>query len=265
MSTWVWAIIWMHRPCGTYRVPCEKLLCVAQNKSIFTLFHLRTNLARCMLWAEYEAVIRAGNPLKKQSLPHAYAGLKAGCLRNTICVYSACVQKRLQTTDFKDVFVGLMGPRPSRVKTAPRKVVAVRLFLITEQVIYLCRLSSVFDTSLHFFGRLLLKAASHCLVCSPHRLCFRASSVDAGVWWGKERVERERERSSAFLCRSCCYQPFDSMNRSSEVTSRCHQIRSAPDCTNLLPPNFGTVADFCSAPSPPVQETSPQSACSRCL
>lgn len=76
-----------------------------------------------------------------------------------------------------------MGLRPSCVKTAPRKVVAVRLlFMITEQVIYICILSSsAFDTSLDFFGRLLLKAASHCLVCNPHRLRFRASSVDAGV------------------------------------------------------------------------------------
>lgn len=64
-----------------------------------------------------------------------------------VCVYSACVQKWLQTTDFKDIFVGLMGLRPSCVKTAPRNVVAVRLFMITEQVIYICILSSAFDTS----------------------------------------------------------------------------------------------------------------------
>lgn len=74
-----------------------------------------------------------------------------------------------------------MGLRPSCVKTAPRKVVAVRLFMITEQVIYKCILSSAFDTSLDFFSRLRSKAASHCLVCNPHRLRFGASSVDAGV------------------------------------------------------------------------------------
>lgn len=160
-----------------------------------------------------------GDPLKRQSLSHAYAGLKACCSQNTICVYSACVQKWLQTTDFKDIFVGLMGLRPSCVKTAPRKVVAVRLFVITEQVIYICILSSAFDTSLDFFGRLLLKAASHCLVCNPHRLRFRASSVDAGVWWGKSKgEEREREKRCLSNRRSCFNQCFDLMNHSSKVT-----------------------------------------------
>lgn len=39
---------------------------------------------------------------------------------------------------------------------------------------------------------LAFKAASHCLVCNPHRLSFRASSVEAEVWWGKREGE-ERE------------------------------------------------------------------------
>lgn len=79
-----------------------------------------------------------------------------------------------------------MGLKPSCVKTAPGKVVAEQLFMITEQVIRICILTSVFDTSLNSFSRFsLLKAASCCLVCSPHRLHFRASSAEAGVWWGK--------------------------------------------------------------------------------
>lgn len=42
---------------------------------------------------------------------------------------------------------------------------------------------------------LAFKAALHCLVCNPHRLSFRASSVEAEVWWGKrEGEERERGR-----------------------------------------------------------------------
>lgn len=53
--------------------------------------------------------------------------------------------------------MGLMGLCPSCVKTAPRKV-AVRLFMITEQVIYICIFSNVFDTPpLNFSGHLLLK------------------------------------------------------------------------------------------------------------
>lgn len=60
-----------------------------------------------------------------------------------------------------------MGLRPSCVKTAPRKVVAVRLFMITEQAIYICILSSAFDTSLDFFGRLLLKAGLALLGMQP--------------------------------------------------------------------------------------------------
>lgn len=78
--------------------------------------------------------------MKKQSLPHAYAGIKA-------CRKSVFTLKWLETTDFKDIFVGLMGLRPSCVKTAPRNVVAVQLFMITEQVIYICILSSACDTS----------------------------------------------------------------------------------------------------------------------
>lgn len=41
------------------------------------------------------------------------------------------------------------------------------------------------------------KADLRCLVCNPHRLSFRASSVEAEVWWGKregEEKEKERER-----------------------------------------------------------------------
>lgn len=39
------------------------------------------------------------------------------------------------------------------------------------------------------------KADLRCLVCNPHRLSFRASSVEADVWWGKrEGEEREKEK-----------------------------------------------------------------------
>lgn len=74
-----------------------------------------------------------------------------------------------------------MELRPSYVKTAPGKVVAVWLLVITEQVIYICMLSSAFDTSINYIGCSHLKPALCCLVCNPHRLCFRASSMDAGV------------------------------------------------------------------------------------
>lgn len=66
------------------------------------------------------------------------------------------IQKWPQTTNTKNIFVRLMGLCPSSVKTAPRKP-ATRLFMITEQVIYICIFSNVFDASSDFFGRLLFK------------------------------------------------------------------------------------------------------------
>ena len=86
-----------------------------------------------------------------------------------------------------------MGLWPSCVKTAPRKV-AVRWFVITEQVIYICIFSSAFDTPLDFFGRSLLKQpytawyATHTGSPSGHHQ-WRLKSDEE-----KERVRRERER-----------------------------------------------------------------------
>lgn len=137
--------------------------------------------------------IRVGHSLKKQTLPHAYARIKAFRSQNTIWGFTAYVQKCLQTTDLKDIFVGLMGLWPSCVKTAPRKV-AVWLFMITEQVIYICIFSSPFDTPLNSFGRLLLKQpytawyATHTGSPSGHHQ-WRLKSDEE-----KERVEREGER-----------------------------------------------------------------------
>lgn len=110
------------------------------------------------------------------------------------------VQKCLQTTDMKDIFVRLMGLCPSSVKTAPRKA-AARLFAITEQVIYICIFSNVFDTASRLLWTFAFKAASCYLVCNPHMLSFRASSEQAEVWWGEKRREwrgrgkNERENS----------------------------------------------------------------------
>lgn len=112
----------------------------------------------------------------------------------------ACVQKCLQTTDMKDIFVRLMGLCPSSVKTAPRKA-AAQLFAITEQVIYICIFSNVFDTASRLLWTFAFKAASCYLVCNPHMLSFRASSEQAEVWWGEKRREwrgrgkNERENS----------------------------------------------------------------------
>lgn len=127
--------------------------------------------------------------------------MKAFCSRIPIWVYSACVQKCLQTTDLKYIFVGLMGPRPSCVKTAPRKscCLVVRdywtghLYMHIQQLVwYPSRL----------LWPLAFKAALYCLVCNPHRLCFRASSEEAEVWWGKrEAEEREKnERENSLHC-----------------------------------------------------------------
>ena len=67
--------------------------------------------------------------------------------------------------------------------------------MITEQVIYICIFSSVFDTPSRLLRSLAFKAAIYCLVCNPHRLSFRASSVEAEVWWGKkERVKGKRRK-----------------------------------------------------------------------
>lgn len=38
------------------------------------------------------------------------------------------------------------------------------------------------------------KAALYCLVCNPHRLSFRASSVEAEVWWGKREGEESEKK-----------------------------------------------------------------------
>lgn len=138
-------------------------------------------------------VIRVGDPLKKQTLLHACAGIKTFCSQNTIWVSFVCVEKCLQTTDLKDIFVGLMGLWPSCVKTA-RRHAAVRLFVITEQVIYICIFSSAFDTPLDFFGRLLLKQtcaawyATHTGSPSGHHQ-WRLKSDEE-----KERVKRRRKR-----------------------------------------------------------------------
>lgn len=43
------------------------------------------------------------------------------------------------------------------------------------------------------------KAAVHCLVCNPHRLSFRASSVEAEDWWGK-RGGRRKKRENYLHC-----------------------------------------------------------------
>lgn len=88
-----------------------------------------------------------------------------------------------------------MGLWPSCVKTAPRKA-AVRLFVITEQVIYICIFSSVFDTPLDFFGRLLLKQtytawyATHTGSPSGHHQWRLKSDEEK-----REGEERERERA----------------------------------------------------------------------
>lgn len=86
-----------------------------------------------------------------------------------------------------------MGLWPSCVKTA-RRHAAVRLFVITEQVIYICIFSSAFDTPLDFFGRLLLKQtcaawyATHTGSPSGHHQ-WRLKSDEE-----KERVKRGRKR-----------------------------------------------------------------------
>lgn len=86
-----------------------------------------------------------------------------------------------------------MGLWPSCVKTA-RRHAAVRLFVITEQVICICIFSSVFDTPLDFFGRLLLKQtcaawyATHTGSPSGHHQ-WRLKSDEE-----KERVKRGRRR-----------------------------------------------------------------------
>lgn len=90
-----------------------------------------------------------------------------------------------------------MGLWPSCVKTAPRKA-AVWLFMITEQVIYICIFSSLFDTPLDFFGRLLLKLpytawyATHTGSPSGHHQ-WRLKSDEE-----KERVKREEKKREFF-------------------------------------------------------------------
>ena len=82
---------------------------------------------------------------------------------------------------------------------------------------------------------LAFKAALYCLVCNPHRLSFRASSVEAEVWWGKrEGEEREsegkneranalhsvQEKAQHFQKASMFWpQCFDLMNHSSKATT----------------------------------------------
>lgn len=85
-------------------------------------------------------------------------------------------------------------------KQPPEKLLLCSCSGLLELVIYICILSSVFDTSLNFFfWPLAFKSALHCLVCSPHRLSFRASSVDARDCWGKKAGEGQRERVRFFF------------------------------------------------------------------
>lgn len=93
-----------------------------------------------------------------------------------------------------------MGLCPSCVKTAPRKV-AVWLFMITEQVIYICIFSNVFDTPpLNFSGRLLLKLphttwyATHTGFPSGHHQWRLKSDEEKKRGW-RGRGENERENS----------------------------------------------------------------------
>lgn len=161
--------------------------------------------------------------------------------------------------------VGLMGPQPSCVKTAPRKV-SVWLFAIIEQVNYICIFSSVFDTPLDFFGRSLLKQlftswyATHTDSPSGHHQWRLKPDEEKKK---KERGCREREKkkrtwrdnslhivpekAQLFQKPSTFWPPsFDLMNRSSKATSawpprrNCSaidwKVRSAtklPDCSWL--------------------------------
>lgn len=51
--------------------------------------------------------------------------------------------------------MGLMGLKPSCVKTAPGEAAAA-LFMIIEQVTFICILTSMFDMSLNAFDRFSL-------------------------------------------------------------------------------------------------------------